>query len=253
MVRKKWYDTIMDDFQGRLPPIKVIQERILSITDDLTRIFCIISYLTGGRISEIVNYKQEKCITKARRNEYGQVIKDSNTGKTIYDKVVRLDNELITFKGLKKGNITRELMVIKNELNKTKEELEVVRIVMRNEKNKTVHHKTIFAPYYFEKDLIDNLFNYLDHLGEDEVVININRNIMYKSFRKYAGQLYYPHFIRALRVGVLLEVYEFNETKIQSLMGWSDLRPIKDYYVFKKDKEILKHYIKKVKEVKSNV
>jgi hypothetical protein len=148
-----------------------------------------------------------------------------------------------------KKNVTRELLQVK-DVNGVEKEIDVVRIAMRNEKNKVEHFKIIHAPYYFEKELIDNLFVYLDNRDDDEVIVNVSRRSMYNHFIRYAKELYYPHFIRALRVGVLIEVYGFTIPNIQVLMGWSDMRPFKAYYIFKQDKEILNTFIKRIEENK---
>jgi hypothetical protein len=246
MVRKRWKDTILTEYQGKLPPVTLIQEQILSIEDDLTRIFCILSYLTGGRIGEIVNYRQERWIKRAKRNNLKQTVKDE-AGNTIYEWVKRDTKGLVEHRGITKKQIKKEKIKIK-DLSGVEKEIEVLSISMINEKNKTEHTKLIYAPYYFEGRLIDELFTYLDRLDDNEVVVDIDRRKMYRLFIKYAEHLYYPHFIRALRVGVLLEIYNFQEFQIQSLMGWSDIRPLKSYYIFKKDKTILTTYLNRIRE-----
>jgi AAA15 family ATPase/GTPase len=243
MVRTKWHDIIMQEHGGRLPPIHTLIQGILSIEDDLTRIYCILSYLTGGRISEIVNYQQPRYIKKAKRNKKGETIKNE-AGKTIYERVEIKPRK--THPGLLRRNI--ELEKVKAELKGKEIDLEVVRIVMRNEKNKTKTFKTIYAPYALEKPLIDNLFDFLNHLDPEEVVINFTRFKIYRDFLKYATQFYYPHYIRAIRVGVLLEYYELEEWKVKAFMGWTDLRPLNAYHIFKKDKGILNSFAKKVSE-----
>jgi hypothetical protein len=248
MVRVHWFDTIMTDYNGNLPSIDTIKQQILSIEDDLTRIFCILSYLTGGRISEIVNYEQEKHIRVAHRNKKKEVVKDDE-GNTIYDKIERKNKEIIRYAGLLRKNVVKELVTVKDSFGKERT-IEAVKIVMRNEKNKITKYKTLYAPYYFEKELIDNLYTYLDILKEDEVIVNISRRSMYNYFRKYAKSLYYPHFIRALRVGVLIEVYEFSNIDIQRMMGWTNMMPLNSYYIFKKDKSILNTFIRKIEEAK---
>lgn len=246
MVRIAWYDTIMTDFSGRLPDISIIEAIILNIEDDLTRIFCILSYLTGGRISEIVNYCQEIYIKKAKRDKNKKTIKDA-AGNTVYEWIKREQKTLTKHKGLMKKNILREKIKIK-DLNNEEKEIDVLTITMRNEKNKKKSFKTIYSPYHFENNLIDTLFTYLQNLNDDEVIINIDRRKMYANFRKYAGKLYYPHFIRALRVGVLLEIYEFEEYQVKEFMGWTDNRPLESYYIFKKDHTMLKKFLTKIKE-----
>jgi len=247
MVRTNWYDVIISDYNGRLPSMNIIKDLILSIDDDLTRVFCILSYLTGGRISEIVNYSEEQYIKKAKKNRKGVSVKDDE-GKTVYEWIKRKKAKLVKKEGLKKKNIIKEKIKVK-DLNGKVREIEVISITMRNNKNRKRKFKTIYAPYHFEKALIDELFTYLGNLDPDEVIINIDRRKMYNEFIKYAKHLYYPHFIRALRVGVLLEVYEFEAYQIVEFMGWTDFRPLDAYYIFKKDKTILKKFINKIEAI----
>lgn len=240
MVRNKWYDVIMTEYNGRVPDVNTIEDTLLRIQDDQTRIFCILGYLTGGRISEIVNYEQAQWIKKAKRDKNRNTIKDES-GKTIYEWIKRPKETLIRHQGLIKSNILKEKIRIKN----TGKEIEVLRITMRNEKNRTQHFKTIYAPYFFEKRLIENLFDHLRKLNDKDVIIDQNRIKTYKEFRKYAENLYYPHFIRALRVGVLIEVYGLESQQIKEFMGWTSTKPLDAYYIFKKDYTILLKYSEK--------
>lgn len=244
MVRTNWYDIIMAEFSGFLPSLPTIKELLLSIEDDLTRIFCILSYLTGGRTGEIVNYREEQYVRKVRRNRKGVIVKDGD-GDSVYEWIKRRKADLVEKKGLMKKNIVRQKIKVKG-VGGVVREVDVVSITMRNEKNRKKKFKTIFAPYHFEKELIDNLFEFLDNLDDDEVIVNVNRRGMYNTFIKHAKHLYYPHFIRALRVGVLLEVYEFEPFQVREFMGWSDDRPLDSYYIFKRDKTILKKFINKM-------
>ena len=234
MVRARWLSYLNSQFNRKLPSIQEITAWILGITDETTKIFCIIAYLGLARISEVCNYKQENYYRKAKRDNKGQTVKDDK-GKTIYERVHR--EVIIVEQGIRKKNIEISTKEVEKDYS-----IEVLSMSMRNEKNKTQPDKTVFAPIHYEHELVDCLINYLKNLDDDSIVIPYSRKVIYNRFKKYCPQLLYPHFLRALRIGVLLQVYGLEEYQIMELAGWTDLRPFKSYYVFRSNPAIFRKF-----------
>ena len=225
MVRLNWKDIIKKEYTDEdTLRYDYLLEKFNSIEHEETKILCILLYLFGARIGEVCNYTQEKYVMKAKRYADDKIVTLDNgsvvtikyagevvkvNGKTKYNKVLT--------KRCKLDGVTKSAFkfVFKEKNGK---DYEFFQVTLRNEKNKSSKTKICFAPYWIEKDLIDQVVNYFKKFKDDEVV-----------FKKDRRNYYYLHFLRSLRCCVLIFVYKFTEFDIMDFMGWSDTRPLKAY------------------------
>jgi hypothetical protein len=250
MTRVKWQNIIEKEYinENNLR-YEYLLSKFQQIKKTEIRELVITQYLFAPRISEICHYKQDKFIKKALRYEMDKVINIQGEniilknkgdvikkdGKTVY-KYFKSDG--LEFKGVTPNDfkmIEQKLEITKNGIKKICTCL-LLQCTLRNEKNKNKTKKICMAPYknittgeYFEKELIDELMNYINKFKPDEEIFPKLRRCYDYYLKKYAPQFHYLHFLRALRCCVLLFVYNFNDVKLMDFMGWTDMRPLKNY------------------------
>jgi hypothetical protein len=206
-------------------------------------------YLFGSRIGEICHYKQDKKIRKACKYEEdefinvdhqkiilhykGDVIKEN--GKTKYSWIPTDELEL---DGVKPENFKFVEKSVLDKKTNTLVNMKFLQLVYRNEKNKKRPTKICYAPYknittgkYYEKELIEDLVNYIKSVPVGHEVFPRLRRTYNNLLNKHAPYLYYLHFLRALRCCVLIYVYGFEEFHLIDFMGWTNSNPLK-YYRF---------------------
>jgi integrase len=168
-------------YQQHLKKLKIIEPQDIinmakGIQDGRRRTLFILTYLTGGRISEIVGQN-----------------------------------------GLIKKNI--EFIKIGDK--------EILKIEMRNEKNRERFRKIIPIVMDKEKELIDLLTSYLNNLNPEDVLFNFKKSRAYQLIREVSN--FNPHFLRHLRASHLVTKYNFSDQKLVQYLGWTDSRPAKHY------------------------
>lgn len=220
MTRVKWLDIIKRDFNDL--DLTLIKNKLLSIVDRDIRVFVIMLYLFGCRISELCEYKQDNKIKRAVRKEDGEVLKVNR--KTVYDWFETLR---IRMDGVKKKDFKIVTRTIKGV------DYKFFTCVLRNEKNRKEKTKLVYAPYDKEFSLVNEVLNYIETFGDEEVIFPYSRKVMYNRFKKEAPQFFYPHFLRNLRINVLITIYGFTDFEIQDFMGWSNTKPLNNYRFLK--------------------
>lgn len=205
---------------------KEIPERgqIISIANSIphlrNRALFIISYLTGGRISEIVKepysrqikYAKEIIIDSAGNKK--EIIARNSQKSPIQAEIQRKE---LGYKGLRRDNITWSF----------RDGRRILIISMPNRKNKKQKRKRIPIPYDKEKELLDLLMQYLEPLGSEELLFPFSKSKAEKIIKDATGMN--PHFLRDIRATRLVLDHNFNEYKLQRYMGWSDGRPAARY------------------------
>jgi len=215
MVRKAFEDIIAEEYGGIFPGLEHTQNKIMNIMHDKTRIFCILAYLTGGRISEVCLYKTPKLLKKITTLKNGKVKESFVPNPNYTPKPIH---------GIRPKDLR-----IESDFGK-----KFLIIHMRNLKNGEVHYKTVTAPIDHEGIIIKELMRYIQNIPEDKTIIPYERTWVFRMFKKYAvKKFYYPHFLRALRTTHLFVIYDFDSKQVKDFMGWSDERPIKKYEIFK--------------------
>lgn len=243
MTRVSWAELIQSEYGGRLPTIQQVTEYIKRIKKWKLQLFCILAFFTAGRISEIT-YKFERKFKKlAVRNEQGQTIKDEH-GKTIYRLFLnpKYDPKHNIYHGIRVKDISIE----------RRGGNDFLKISMRNNKNRKNHFKQTVTPIFLETELTKMLFMFLKYYKEDQQIITQTRGCIYKQLKKYAPLFFYPHFIRNIRLGILYNVYNFNEQEVINFAGWSDGRPGSSYNTFRNPLQFMDKMNKKIEEVKNS-
>ena len=237
MTRTSWIELIQKEYGGKLPSLKKIKSYITGIKDKETQIFCILSFFSAGRISEITYKNDRKYKLLAKRNRKKVALKDKE-GKTIYEKVLNKNYDAKPKTGIRQKDITVEEVGDKFYL----------RISMRNNKNRTNHYKTTVAPVHMEKELSKILIDYIKPMKPEEQIIKKSRTTLWAKVKKFAPLFFYPHFIRSLRIGILYNVYNFNEQEVINFAGWTDGRPGASYNVFRNPSQFIDK-MSKIEEV----
>lgn len=236
MTRYKWQEIIKQEYTDENSlKYQYLLNKFKEITNKKIRILVIILYLFGARISEICNYSKEKKVKKAKRYEEDQYVTLNNgeklivkyagevikaNGKTVYELTKTDQEKLLGVRPIDFKFVDKE----KDGKNYT-----FFQCTLRNEKNKKNIQKICYAPYWIEKDLIDEVVEYFKGFDAEQVLFPSGRRNYYHLMKKYANHFHYLHFLRALRCCVLIFVYGFNEFDIMDFMGWTDTRPLKAY------------------------
>lgn len=179
----------------------------------------IVSYLTAGRVSEIVRQP------KLRKNEYqteefidnkGQrrvrVVRNSNGSPSIKS-VERIP---LNYKGITKNNITFEERGGKP----------LIIISMQNRKNKQFKRKNIPIPVSRENKLIKLMRYYLALLDETQPLFNFGVGNAERIIGKVGMN---PHFLRDIRLTHMVTLYNFNSFELAKFAGWKNSAPAERY------------------------
>jgi hypothetical protein len=250
MTRLKWQTIIEKEYvnSNQLQYPKLLQ-KFQTITNIKIKMMTTCLYLFGARIGEICHYKQDKKIRKACKYEddefitvdnkkiilhfKGDVIKEG--GETKYSWIPTNELEL---EGVKPDNFQFVEKIVIDKKNNTNVMMKFLQLDYRNEKNKKRPTKIGYAPYqnlttgkYYERELIDELMDYVSSIPRSKEVFPRLRRTYNNLLTKYAPDLYYLHFLRALRCCVLIYVYGFEEFHLVDFMGWTNSNPLK-YYRF---------------------
>lgn len=250
MTRLSWKTIIEKEYinTNQLQYNKILK-KFQAIQNNKIKIIVICLYLFGARIAEICHYKQDKRIRKACKYEEdefitvegkkiilhykGDVIKEG--GKTKYNWCL---TDRLELPGVKPENFQFVEKIIFDKESNTNVKMKFLQLVYRNEKNKKRPTKICYAPYqnittgqYYERELIDELMSYVSIIPKGKEVFPRLRRTYNNLLSKHASDLYYLHFLRALRCCVLIYVYGFQEFHLVDFMGWNNSNPLK-YYRF---------------------
>lgn len=178
----------------RIPGVNNIIDMSKQIYNDRDRCLFVLTYLTAGRLQELVRY----------------------TGKN-----GKLES-------IKAGDLQIKENIIEN--NGEKSIKKILLINLRNNKNKKRYRKDIPVPLNKPENV--ELFNLMsEHLlgipDEDEV-FPITYRRAYAILTKINNR-WNPHWIRHIRLTHLVTIYGYREYQLTLYAGWSDPRPAKHY------------------------
>lgn len=175
-------------------------------------------YMTAGRATEILKTTHLKRRRLKKKVSYADGIKkilyelDENKEPLIEHWTVEHN-----FLGTRKCDIKhKEILGYK-----------CLEIRIENRKNKKRHTKLLPIPIEKEKVIADYVLNYIEKLGEDEVLFKFCRRRAAQIINETTG--FNLHFIRHIRATHLITDYDFNEQMLVKFMGWVDARSAKAY------------------------
>jgi len=189
----------------RVPTYKEIIDLAKSIRDMRDRALFILTYITAGRITELVIYREIEY--EYHMEEIDGRLKRVNH----WDK----KNIKSTRYGIKKSDI---------ELN-IKEGERTLIIRLQNRKNRERKIKILPINPDAEKELIDLLMPYIIHCPQ-EVLFPIHRHRAYQIISSYG---FNPHYLRVIRLTHLVTIFDFNDQMLTWWAGWTDSKQAKHY------------------------
>jgi len=176
----------------------------------------VLTYLTAGRITELVRTKH------LYRNVYERIkVKDKYGRKVMMCK--RNENgSLIITKRLKKPHLY--IGIRKKDI--TFEGSSMV-VAMENRKSKEYERKNLPIPVLKEERFVELLKKYLALLGDDDPLFNFSSRKACDVLKGVAGVN--PHFLRSVRLTHLVTMYDFGAFELEKFAGWSSATPAKHY------------------------
>ncbi len=172
------------------PDIALYERTILGIKDPVAQALTAVLYLTGARISEIIN-------------KYETRWKERVPTKILVQEGLRKHQ----IKTLEDGSLLFEnLPVQKRRKNK------IVRQVPTSTKD--------FA-------IIQIIQSYIKQLNDDDILFDIDYNTAYGLIKKHTGM--HPHFLRHICVSIRVTRDGFNELHLKHFIGWSNTAPASRY------------------------
>ena len=185
-----------------------------------------ITYLTAGRISEVVKCKYlRKNIykTELRKDKHGIerhfVLRNEHGSPMIerVDIVKDEDGQTQNYPGILKRDITFGTM----------KEKDIMTISMQNRKNKKFIRKNIPITIAKEPEMVELVREYLATLGTDDTPLFdfTTRKAEYIMEKTQ----YNPHFLRDIRLTHMVMIYNFNAFQLTKFAGWQDIKPAEKY------------------------
>ncbi len=194
--------------------IEDIYNRMNKMDNIRDKCLFVITYITAGRVSEIVR----RDVIKFRKKEVRLV----NRGKVKRAKII--DYSTRTRKRIEPSIKRSDLTLQK------KDGKETVVIRMRNLKNKRKGEQMKLIPLPLNSEINKKFFEvikqYVQMLEEDEELFPIGSRRAEDILNK-AG--FNPHFLRSVRLTHLVKYHNFSDQKLKAFSGWSDSRPAAHY------------------------
>jgi len=199
------------------------QEQIIrmakSYWDIRDRALFIMTYLTAGRISEIVEKKYLYKVT------YKKSLQRNNSGNMIH-RIVRNDNGSPIAESIEKIEINFKGITKKDIFLTEKKKKSILMISMPNRKNKRYTRKNIPIPANRESELINMLYEYLNTLYDEQPLFPFK---IWKAEKIIAKIDMNPHFLRDIRLTHMVTIYDFNAFQLTKFAGWKDVSPAERY------------------------
>jgi hypothetical protein len=184
------------------------------------QVFFILSYLLGGRITEIVRRKYEiKRIYKTiwvkdkKKGTRKQIIKLNENGSPIAEKSIK---HRVNLPSIKAGDITFK------EINGK----QIMLVSMRNNKNRHFKRKNIPIPVHKEGDFVEIIRGYVQNMPPDQELFPFGPSNGQKILARINMN---PHFLRDIRLTHLVTIYEYSSFHLVKFAGWHDARPAERY------------------------
>lgn len=213
-----------------IPSIDELIIKAESINDIRKRALFILAYLTAGRLQELCRYKEFKLIRFCPRCKSSEIIKGNGGFKCPTCKI-RFSGKITKTKKIPTGKI--EPSIKKKDISiVTLNDRKVLKIYLRNEKNKTRVNKEVPIPLDKPQNILlyDLLVEYINPLDLNDELFPFN----YQRANDLLEETgFNPHFIRHIRATHLVTIFDFNEFELMKYMGWTDPRPAKHYLELK--------------------
>jgi len=202
------------------PPQSIIINLAKEYDNLQHRALFIITYLTAGRISEVI---PTKFLRKVKYKM--QIIEDEELGikkkrllltknnSPVADSVEKIE---INYEGIRRKDITYAVEKGKN----------IMYIEMHNRKNKTIKHKIQPIPVDKETELVVMLNDYLVTLDDEEPLFDFEYR---KAHRIITKSGFNPHFLRDIRLTHMGRLYDFDALRLVKFAGWTDAKPAMTY------------------------
>ena len=173
----------------KIPGVNDIISIAKSVRNDRNRCLFVLTYLTAGRLQELVRYKGR------------------------YKK-----------KGEERSSIRRDDIKIEERMGRS-----ILLINLRNEKHLKKHRKNIPVPLDISENQVffSLISGYLDTLEKDEELFSIGYKRGYVILSKI--NRWNPHWLRHIRLTHLVTIYNYREHQLMLYAGWSDNRPARHY------------------------
>lgn len=188
-----------------------------------------ITYLTGGRISEIMPKKALYKRVYKKHPETGKILKNKQ-GSPI---IASTDQVEHGYSGIKKRDLYEDTIGGRDG-----REVHVLVISIENRKNKEDKRKTCPCPIEKESELMNIVREYLSMVAFEDVLFPFSEGKARRIINKVG---FNPHYLRDIRATHLVWNYQFTEYALIQFMGWTDGRPAKRY-VRKDWRKIGMHY-----------
>ena len=172
-----------------IPSVTKMIEIIESINNPMAQALIGLTYLTGGRISELIRGNEKK---------YGREMPG------IKRKQIDLDNV--------DGHKTLKIQLRNLKKRDNKEAYKIIPVPLDIESNKKI---------------VGLIWNYIKQFEPDEEIFTIKYTRAREIILKYTE--WNAHWIRHIRTNHLLTHYNFKEELVRVHMGWKDLRPLSRY------------------------
>lgn len=171
-----------------------------------------ITYLTAGRISEIIkrpylkkNYYKKGEDGKVMMNEHGSPM------------IERTEKIKLDYPGIRRKDLSIQ----------HKQGKKLLLVNMQNRKNKTLKRKELPIPCdKGEQSAVKNVSDYANNLDFEQPLFDFQIGKAEKIIAK-AGMN--PHFLRDIRLTHLVKFYGFSAFHLQKYAGWKDPRPAEVY------------------------
>lgn len=163
---------------------------VYGIRKDRLRSLFVLTYLTAGRIRELIQYKHYK------------------DKKNVHPSIKRKDIHFTKKDG-------RDVMLIKLRNLKQKENsrrrIKEIPITLDNE---------------FHRKLVNSIMDYISQKEMDEELFPFKYQFAYKNlFKKICN----PHWLRHIRLTHLIKYHDFSDLLLQRYAGWSNTKPASIY------------------------
>ena len=196
-----------------------IFEMVFKFNKSVDRALFIMAYLTGGRISEIVqcpklkknNYKWIESVDKFDKPIHR--IARNEAGSPIIQSVDRIEHNYL---GIKKNDIRFDTIRGK----------QVMIVTMQNRKNKRLTKKNLPISIKHEHRFVGILKTYINVLGDEEPLFPFGVSKAEKIIERIDMN---PHFLRDIRLTHLVTMYHFGAYELKRFAGWTDAKPADRY------------------------
>jgi len=185
-----------------VPSKDEIRRKIEGEPDLMKRAFFALTYLTAGRINEVVPCK------KRRRRE---------TIKTSFSKHTRKWTENINYEGVKKGDISFD------EIDGRR----VMVVTMRNEKNRRREWKRLPVVVEDNTVLVGFITDYISDLEDGDTLFDFSSVTGWKYIKESLG--FNPHYLRHVRLTHLVQLYNYDHILLMKFAGWSNTKQADRY------------------------